>query len=170
MTESILLELSEAEIRQLRGLLQSDTTYTTEQATSDEQMIRYFDALLDDDIPTDVSMNGYQNKTERTAIYPDEFPEFITPGLVYVALGLAEAGEVQEKVKKAIREDDVSYLNEIPAEAGDVLWYLARVSEELRQIDEVSFDGTLADIASGNLDKLFDRQERGVLEGSGDDR
>lgn len=118
----------------------------------------------------DVSMDEYQSLTDRTAIYPDEFPEFVTPGLVYVALGLAEAGEVQEKVKKAIREDDVSYLNDIPAEAGDVLWYLFRVPMELSEIDAVDFDGTLGDIADENLDKLLDRKERDVLEGEGDER
>lgn len=112
----------------------------------------------------------YQHKTDETAIYPDEFPDFVSAGLVYVALGLAEAGEVQEKVKKAIREDDVSYLNEIPAEAGDVLWYLARLPKELSEIDDVDFDGDLSDIAEGNLDKLFDRKARDKLEGSGDKR
>lgn len=112
----------------------------------------------------------YEELTDETAIYPDELPEFVTPGLLYVALGLAEAGEVQEKVKKAIREDDPSYLEDIPAEAGDALWYLARLPKELSQIDEVEFDGTLGDIAEDNLDKLFDRKERDVLEGEGDDR
>lgn len=112
----------------------------------------------------------YEEQTDKTAIYPDELPEFVTPGLLYVALGLAEAGEVQEKVKKAIREDDPSYLNDIPAEAGDVLWYLARLPGELSQIDEVDFDGSLGDIADDNLDKLLDRKDRDVLEGEGDNR
>lgn len=112
----------------------------------------------------------YQKQTEETAIYPDTFPEFVTPGLVYVCLGLAEAGEVQEKLKKAIREDDVSYLEDIPAELGDVLWYAARIPQELSEIDAVDFDGNFADVAEANLDKLFDRKDRGVLEGEGDDR
>ena len=115
-------------------------------------------------------LERYEQLTDRTAIYPDELPEHVTPGLLYVALGLAEVGEVQEKVKKAIREDDPSYIEDIPKEAGDVLWYLARLPKELRAIDEVDFDGTLADIADDNLDKLLDRKERDVLEGEGDDR
>lgn len=116
------------------------------------------------------AFDEYEDRTEETAIYPDELPEFVTPGLLYVALGLAETGEIQEKVKKAIREDDPSYLQDIPDEAGDVLWYLTRLPKELREIDEVDFDGSLADIAESNLDKLFDRKDRGVLEGEGDDR
>lgn len=112
----------------------------------------------------------YQEATEETAIYPDEFPEWVTPGLVYVALGLQEVGEIQGKVKKAIREDDPSYLDDVPDEVGDGLWYLGRVPEELATIDEVDFDGTLGDVARGNIDKLLDRKGRDALTGEGDDR
>ena len=31
-------------------------------------------------------MVRYQRATEHTAIYPDEFPSFITPELIYVTL------------------------------------------------------------------------------------
>ena len=44
----------------------------------------------------------------------------------------------------------------------DVLWYLSQVATE------AGLD--LEEIAAENLDKLFSRQERGVLRGSGDDR
>jgi len=47
-------------------------------------------------------------------------------------------------------------------ELGDVLWYVAQLASELGlELDE---------IAAQNLEKLFSRQERGVLSGSGDDR
>ena len=43
-----------------------------------------------------------------------------------------------------------------------MLWYVAQLASELGlDLDE---------IASENLEKLFSRQRRGVLSGSGDDR
>lgn len=108
-------------------------------------------------------MNEYQQVTEETAIYPDELPDFVDVGLVYVVLGQGgEGGEIQEKLKKAIREDDPEYLEAMKDEVGDTLWYLARVCEEL--------DTSLEEVAEGNLDKLLDRRERGQLTGEGDDR
>jgi NTP pyrophosphatase (non-canonical NTP hydrolase) len=47
-------------------------------------------------------------------------------------------------------------------ELGDVLWYVAQLASEL----ELELD----DVASENLQKLFSRQRRGVLSGSGDNR
>ncbi|HWX87432.1 MAG TPA: MazG nucleotide pyrophosphohydrolase domain-containing protein, partial [Solirubrobacteraceae bacterium] len=47
-------------------------------------------------------------------------------------------------------------------ELGDVLWYVAQLASEL--------DLSLEEIAKQNLEKLFSRQARGVLSGSGDDR
>lgn len=117
-----------------------------------------------------MNLDEYQQRTEETAIYPSEFPDFVTTELVYTVLALAEAGELQEKLKKAIREDDPEYLNDIVDESGDLLWYIARIPHELSRIDEVDFDGDLSDIAERNLDKLADRRERNVLTGEGDDR
>lgn len=88
-------------------------------------------------------------------------------GLKYVALGLAgEAGEVANKVKKIDRDDDEQVTEEAVAaileEVGDVLWYASQLAEEL------GTDFSL--VAEGNLDKLLDRKERGVIGGSGDKR
>ena len=47
-------------------------------------------------------------------------------------------------------------------EVGDVLWYVAAICNELNI--------TLAEAAETNLEKLFDRGERGKLQGSGDNR
>jgi len=45
-------------------------------------------------------MNAYQAKAVSSAIYPEKFK------VMYPALGLCgEAGEVAEKIKKAIRDD-----------------------------------------------------------------
>lgn len=110
-----------------------------------------------------MDLDRYQELTEETAIYPDELPDFITPEMLYVITGLdGEAGEVSDKLKKAIREDDPSYLEDMEKELGDVLWYWARCCEEL------GFDGS--DVAEQNLDKLLDRKERDQLTGEGDNR
>ncbi len=101
-----------------------------------------------------IDFDQYQQFTESTAIYPEEH------GVTYCALGLnGESGEVAEKVKKAIRDDaDLDAEKEL----GDVLWYLARLCDELGY--------SLQDVAEMNVDKLTDRKERDVLHGSGDER
>ena len=109
-----------------------------------------------------MDLADYQQRSRATAIYPGAGMD-----LTYPALGLCgEAGEVAEKVKKAIR-DDGGVLTDARREAlagelGDVLWYLAQVATEAR-LD-------LGQIAQENLAKLRSRQERQVLHGSGDRR
>jgi NTP pyrophosphatase (non-canonical NTP hydrolase) len=108
-----------------------------------------------------MDLSEYQRQSRRTAEYPRE------AWLAYPALGLAgEAGEVAEHAKKAIRDDAGKVSDERRAamskELGDVLWYVAQLASEL--------DLSLDDIARQNLEKLFSRQARGVLSGSGDDR
>ncbi|MFZ2114561.1 MAG: nucleoside triphosphate pyrophosphohydrolase family protein [Solirubrobacteraceae bacterium] len=108
-----------------------------------------------------MDLSEYQRESRRTAEYPRE------AWLAYPALGLAgEAGEVAEHAKKAIRDDGGKVGDERRAamskELGDVLWYVAQLATEL------GLD--LDQIASQNLEKLFSRQQRGVLSGSGDDR
>ncbi|HXP98957.1 MAG TPA: nucleoside triphosphate pyrophosphohydrolase family protein [Solirubrobacteraceae bacterium] len=108
-----------------------------------------------------MDLSEYQRESRRTAEYPRE------AWLAYPTLGLAgEAGEVAEHAKKAIRDDAGKVSDERRAamskELGDVLWYVAQIASEL--------DLSLDDIAKQNLEKLFSRQERGVLSGSGDDR
>jgi len=108
-----------------------------------------------------VEFSDYQRFSRRTAEYPRE------AWLSYPALGLAgEAGEVAEHAKKAIRDDAGTVSDERRAamakELGDVLWYVTQLASELGlELDQ---------IARENLDKLFSRQRRGLLSGSGDDR
>ena len=112
-----------------------------------------------------ISFNDYQQGTRHTAIYP-EAGTGSKIALAYVGLGLGESGEVQGKIKKIIRDDGGLLSDDkreaIAGELGDILWYVARTA------DEIGFD--LDDIAQGNLDKLASRKERGVLQGSGDNR
>ena len=104
----------------------------------------------------------YQSRSRETAVYPDA-----GNNIVYPALGLCgEAGETAEKVKKAIRDDAGTLTEErreaIAAELGDVLWYVAQLATEA--------DLDLDEVAAANLEKLLSRRERGVLQGSGDER
>lgn len=108
----------------------------------------------------------YQKKAADTALYPGVGDNFIYP-----ALGLAgETGEVIEKVKKLMRNDQIAHAADIPEEKrieiakemGDVLWYLAQLGTELG-VD-------LEEAARINLEKLASRQERGVLHSEGDNR
>lgn len=107
----------------------------------------------------------YQTETNKTAIYPEKGTG--SPlALAYVGLGLGEAGEVQGKIKKILRDDNgvvtQEKRNTIAAELGDLLWYVSQAATEISM--------TLEDIARGNLDKLASRAERGTLQGSGDYR
>ena len=109
-----------------------------------------------------MNFEEYQKKSRVTAKYPDAGNNYIYP-----TLGLSgEAGEVAEKIKKVIRDkggqvsDETR--NEIKKELGDVLWYVSQLATELG----LSVD----DIAEHNINKLYDRMERGVLKGSGDNR
>jgi NTP pyrophosphatase (non-canonical NTP hydrolase) len=108
-----------------------------------------------------MTLNEYQEKSKATAIYPAE------QALAYVSLGLAaEAGEVANKFKKIIRDDNGKLTPErskaIADELGDVLWYAAQIATELG----VDLDA----VAEVNLAKLQSRMDRGQLQGSGDNR
>lgn len=104
----------------------------------------------------------YQLKARTTAIYPEKFR------ILYPTLGLCgEAGETAEKIKKWIRGGGEEALTEeqitaIEKEMGDVLWYISNLASDLNL--------SLETIAEKNIEKLFDRKERGVLHGSGDNR
>ncbi len=114
---------------------------------------------------SELTFTEYQLKVAETAIYPEVGTGSML-ALAYVGLGLGEAGEVQGKIKKILRDDNgvVSDAKReaILAEVGDLLWYAARVVDEL--------DSSLELVAEGNLHKLNSRKERGVLGGSGDER
>ncbi|WMM95756.1 nucleotide pyrophosphohydrolase [Roseobacter phage CRP-403] len=108
-----------------------------------------------------MDLSFYQLKAIQTAIYPD------SERISYPAMGLAgEVGEVMNKIKKVYRDKggkfDTETKKAIASELGDVLWYLAVLSQDLGQ--------GLEDIAASNLKKLQSRQERGTLSGSGDTR
>ena len=109
-----------------------------------------------------MEFNDYQKKAWETAIYPNK-----GNNLVYPMLGLGgESGEVLEKMKKIIRDENSKVSEEkkqeLKKELGDVLWYLAAISTEL------GLD--LEDVIQVNLKKLASRKERNLIQGSGDNR
>ena len=100
----------------------------------------------------------------------------------YMMLNLVgEVGELASKVAKAIRKGEATITGDqlrntaifahgiyddleeaMMLETGDVLWQLAGLCSVM------GWD--LNEIAQMNLDKLASRQQRGVIEGSGDNR
>jgi NTP pyrophosphatase (non-canonical NTP hydrolase) len=108
-----------------------------------------------------MEINEYQKAALTTAVYPED------KRIIYPALGMCgEAGEVADKVKKVIRDNNQDFTNdrkrEIAKEIGDVLWYCATLSHDL--------GFSLEEVAQMNIDKLASRQRRGKLSGSGDNR
>lgn len=108
-----------------------------------------------------MTVNEYQAAALTTAVYPED------KRIIYPALGMCgEAGEVADKVKKVIRDNNQQFTDEkkreIAKEIGDVLWYCATLSHDL--------GFTLEEVAQMNIDKLQSRKERGTLSGSGDNR
>lgn len=86
--------------------------------------------------------------------------------VAYDGLGLGEAGEVQGKIKKIIRDSGGIISDEhkeaIKGELGDMLWYIASMCQNL--------DITLEDVATYNIEKLESRHRRGTVHGNGDNR
>lgn len=109
-----------------------------------------------------MDFNKYQERARSTAFYPNLGSNF-----TYPVLGMSgEIGEVADKVKKIIRDNNSELTSEniieLKKELGDVLWYMANMCSEL----EIDFN----DVAESNMQKLLDRKNRNVLSGSGDNR
>jgi len=108
-----------------------------------------------------LTFNSYQKVAMATTVPEDWQP------IVYPVLGLnGEVGEVTEKVKKIQRDKagkpTPTDLLEIAKELGDVLWYLAAISQDIGY--------SLEEIAYMNKDKILSRRKRNKVSGSGDNR
>jgi NTP pyrophosphatase (non-canonical NTP hydrolase) len=112
-----------------------------------------------------MTLNEYQKQAFTVAKYPEHGTGSVM-AVVYCGLGLGEAGEVQGKIKKVLRDFNGQITPEVRDgiidEASDALWYISSLCTELGI--------TLDMLAKRNLEKLFDRQKRGVICGSGDKR
>jgi len=109
-----------------------------------------------------MNLDDYQTAALRTAAPKDKHNE-----VFHLILGLTgEAGEIAEKAKKIVRDkkSDFSQLDveDLKKELGDVLWYVAVLADY--------FDIPLSEVGEKNIAKLADRQKRGLIGGSGDNR
>ena len=105
----------------------------------------------------DVKVTDYSNWVEK---------KILTEGqdrLVENTLGLVgEAGEVAEKIKKLIRDSSRFTNEDIMKELGDVVFYATALAN--------IYGKGLNEVLELNIAKLDDRQKRGKLKGSGDNR
>ena len=106
-----------------------------------------------------LDFNKYQIETRKPKIYSDD--------IIYPSLGLSgEVGELMNQIKKIYRDDNgkISTVRktDLKKEIGDVLWYIARVADDLN-ID-------LTEAVELNLEKLNSRMDRGKIGGAGANR
>ena len=108
-----------------------------------------------------MTLNEYGKLALESAVYG------VGNKINYPVLGLiGEAGELANKYKKILRDDN-GILTEVKREEmimelSDVLWYCAALANDL---------GTdLNSVCVKNIAKLRDRQARNVINGSGDNR
>jgi NTP pyrophosphatase (non-canonical NTP hydrolase) len=114
-----------------------------------------------------MKLSEYQERAHQTSLKTCYGPDAPMGRLLYPTLKLAgEAGEFGEKVGKLLRDKGGAIgradRDALADELGDVLWYVAEVATVL--------DIDLDDVATRNLEKLRSRAERGMLQGSGDNR
>jgi NTP pyrophosphatase (non-canonical NTP hydrolase) len=82
--------------------------------------------------------------------------------IAIMTIGLGgEAGEVQEHIKKLIRDGKLDK-EELKKELGDVAYYWARICKQ--------FGFLPSEVLQANKEKLESRKKRGVLRGDGDNR
>ena len=108
-----------------------------------------------------------QEGKDWTEIYSDWVEgKILTSGddrLYENTLGLVgEAGEVAEKMKKLVRDSSRFTNEEIMKELGDVVFYATALAN--------IYGKGLREVIDLNMKKLDDRQKRGKLQGSGDNR
>ena len=130
-----------------------------------------------------MELNEYQNKAMSTCMESCNNISYMLLNLV------AEVGEFSGKLAKAIRKGQVSigglspdnknkltipsfpvevnwdiiaFDEELKKEAGDILWQLAGLCRVM--------GWPLDAVGIGNLEKLADREQRGVIDGDGDNR
>ena len=114
-----------------------------------------------------MELNEYQKQAMTTCMPTSENFSYMFLNLV------GEVGEFASKVAKAIRKEEncieyndlgvtVTNNEELQKEAGDILWQLSGLCTVM--------GWNLEDIAQQNLDKLASRQQRNVIDGSGDNR
>ena len=76
-----------------------------------------------------MTFDEYQKKVTTTGYYPKEIE------LAYLGLGMGEAGEIQNEIKKIYRDEKGKLTPKravkIVDEMSDLLWYLANMAEAI---------------------------------------
>lgn len=117
-----------------------------------------------------MTLQEYQEQAMTTCLPTSENFSYMMLNLV------GEVGEFASKVAKAIRKGNMcidekmqlEYIGgngipiELKKEAGDILWQLSGLCTVM--------GWNLEDVAEMNLEKLASQQERGKIDGSGDNR
>lgn len=120
-----------------------------------------------------MELNEYQRRSMETCMPSCRNFSYMMLNLV------GEVGEFAGKIAKAIRKQDAAIdhnslltesrhvmtdekITELRKEAGDVLWQLSGLCRVM--------GWSLEEVAEENLAKLADRKQRGVIDGSGDER
>jgi len=103
-----------------------------------------------------MDFDEYQKEAIKTASYAD-------PMYPIVSL-MVEASELADLFVKPWLRGDMGdpMRSDVVAEAGDVLWNLVNLLEDMGI--------TLSEVAEYNIKKVVDRQQRGVISGSGGNR
>ena len=119
-----------------------------------------------------MELNKYQEQAMTTCMKSSRNYSYMSGNLC------AEVGELQGKVNKAQRkellkfdedghiiwvgkkEEEVSFIEELKKEAGDVLWQLSGLCSVM--------GWSLEEVAQMNLDKLAARKQAGTIVGNGD--
>lgn len=103
------------------------------------------------------SLNEYQDAAWDLALNKSRTWGYLFPGLV------SEIGELAEIFAKGVRDGYPDNFNHrVKSELGDILWFVACLCRYC------GYD--LENVARSNIEKLYDRRNRGVLRGSGDER
>jgi len=104
-----------------------------------------------------MKLSDYQTLVKQFLLPQSNSREYLVYGLG------AEAGEVLDVFAKAVRDKQGQVpLEPLKKELGDVLFFVAMLAEK--------YGMSLDDVAISNVNKLRSRKERGVIQGSGDER
>ena len=76
--------------------------------------------------------------------------------------GLRLLGQIKDNSIKKTEICPEDFIKELLKEVGDCAWFLSGICA----VEGVDFE----DVLKANLDKLSDRQRRGVIDGNGDNR